>query len=126
MRTESIALLACLLSCACAGPSADKGGSPPSPAPAQSPADSPISSRTLTALLDSTAPETKPDVHDPHRLLGMASFEAWHAHIAPQPAELAWASLPWRTSYAEGLAAAQEQRRPLLLWVMNGHPLGCT
>ncbi len=86
MRTAlSIALLACLLSCACASPSTDT-----------------------------------------HPLLDMASFEAWHAHITPQPSELAWASLPWRTSYAEGLAAAQEQRLPLLLWVMNGHPLGCT
>ena len=55
-----------------------------------------------------------------------ASFEAWRAHLAPRPDELAWESLPWLTCYSDGVLAAQEQRRPLLLWVMNGHPLGCT
>ena len=54
------------------------------------------------------------------------SFDAWQAHLAPFPSELAWESLPWLSSYADGVVAAQEQRRPLLLWVMNGHPLGCT
>jgi hypothetical protein len=54
------------------------------------------------------------------------SFEAWRAHLAPSSSELAWESLPWLSSYADGVVAAQEQHRPLLLWVMNGHPLGCT
>lgn len=63
----------------------------------------------------------KGDVHlDPGQL------EAWRAYLAPQGSELAWESLPWLSSYADGVLAAQEQRRPLLLWVMNGHPLGCT
>ncbi|HZL99899.1 MAG TPA: hypothetical protein VFD43_06575, partial [Planctomycetota bacterium] len=57
---------------------------------------------------------------DPDRL------ETWVEHLAPQPSELAWEGLPWLTSYSDGVLAAQEQRRPLLLWVMNGHPLGCT
>lgn len=58
--------------------------------------------------------------------LDEGNFAAWRDHLAPQPSELAWESLPWLTSYADGVLAAQEQRRPLLLWVMNGHPLGCT
>lgn len=52
--------------------------------------------------------------------------EAWAQYLAPAGNELAWESLPWLSSYSDGVLAAQEQRRPLLLWVMNGHPLGCT
>lgn len=52
--------------------------------------------------------------------------EAWARYLAPGGTELAWESLPWLSSYSDGVLAAQEQRRPLLLWVMNGHPLGCT
>ena len=51
---------------------------------------------------------------------------AWSRYLAPRDSELAWESLPWLSSYSDGVLAAQEQRRPLLLWVMNGHPLGCT
>jgi hypothetical protein len=58
--------------------------------------------------------------------LDEASLPAWRDHILPAPDELAWASIPWLPSYREGLLAAQSQRKPLMLWMMNGHPLGCT
>ncbi|HEX9792497.1 MAG TPA: hypothetical protein VGC54_00795 [Planctomycetota bacterium] len=50
----------------------------------------------------------------------------WRAHLRPSAEELVFESLPWRTSFAAGLRAADAAERPLLLWVMNGHPLGCT
>jgi hypothetical protein len=34
--------------------------------------------------------------------------------------------VPWLASFAEGVRAADAARKPLLLWIMNGHPLGCT
>ena len=46
--------------------------------------------------------------------------------ILPKPSELAWTQIPWRPSFHEGVAEAQIQGKPVLLWVMNGHPLGCT
>jgi hypothetical protein len=54
------------------------------------------------------------------------SFEAWVEYLTPRADELSWAAVDWLPTYAQGVAAAQEQRRPLLLWAMNGHPLGCT
>ena len=54
------------------------------------------------------------------------TFAAWRAHIQPAPEELAYEQLDWLPTFGEGLAAAQEQGRPLLVWGMNGHPLGCT
>lgn len=64
-----------------------------------------------------SAPTARPDDGD---------LQAWSRYLAPAGTELAWESLPWLSSYSDGVLAAQEQRRPLLLWVMNGHPLGCT
>jgi hypothetical protein len=58
--------------------------------------------------------------------LDSATLAAWAEHIAPTADELSWAAVDWLPTYAEGVAAAQAQRRPLLLWAMNGHPLGCT
>ena len=44
----------------------------------------------------------------------------------PTPSVRVWEGTLSLPTYAEGVAAAQSQRRPLLLWAMNGHPLGCT
>jgi hypothetical protein len=54
------------------------------------------------------------------------SLEEWRALIEPRPAELAYAGIPWLPSFHDGLLEAQREERPLLLWTMNGHPLGCT
>jgi hypothetical protein len=54
------------------------------------------------------------------------ALETWLARILPAPEELAWSEIPWRPSLWEALAEAREQGQPVLLWAMNGHPLGCT
>ena len=59
-------------------------------------------------------------------VLAQADFVAWRRHLMPAVDELSWETIPWRASFADGLADAARARKPLLLWVMNGHPLGCT
>jgi len=54
------------------------------------------------------------------------SLAAWRARIEPAAEELEWTEIPWRSTLWQGLNEAREQQRPLLLWAMNGHPLGCT
>ena len=54
------------------------------------------------------------------------NFAAWRDHLRPRPAELAWLRIPWLTTLGDGIVHADAESRPLLLWVMNGHPLGCT
>jgi len=50
----------------------------------------------------------------------------WRDFIQPTKQELAWSSIPWKSSFQEGLIEAGTQQKPMLLWAMNGHPLGCT
>jgi hypothetical protein len=53
-------------------------------------------------------------------------FAAWRQHILPSESELRWRKIAWLPTFSDGLVAADAQQMPLLLWVMNGHPLGCT
>ncbi|MFT5287139.1 MAG: hypothetical protein ACI8TQ_003318 [Planctomycetota bacterium] len=56
--------------------------------------------------------------------LNWEHFDAWRSHLVA--GEEAWLDIPWHASYREGLLAASKANRPVLLWVMNGHPLGPT
>jgi len=55
-----------------------------------------------------------------------ANFGNWQERLKAKESELVWQNLPWLTSFHEGLMQAAKEDKPLLLWVMNGHPLGCT
>ncbi|MCA8952294.1 MAG: hypothetical protein KDE27_22475 [Planctomycetes bacterium] len=54
------------------------------------------------------------------------TFEQQLAAIVPSAAELEWRSVPWRSAFRDALLEAAEADRPVLLWAMNGHPLGQT
>ncbi len=58
--------------------------------------------------------------------LNDSTFAAWRAAILPAADEIAWRRIPWRTSVRDGLREADAAAKPILLWLMNGHPLGCT
>lgn len=58
--------------------------------------------------------------------LNITNKEAWKAHILPTEKESAWAKIPWLPDLQSGIDAAMESGKPVLLWTMNGHPLGCT
>ena len=47
-------------------------------------------------------------------------------HVLPSLEEQAWRSIPWIDTLAAGVLEADARKRPLLIWVMNGHPLGAT
>ncbi|MBX3096231.1 MAG: hypothetical protein KF812_05160 [Fimbriimonadaceae bacterium] len=54
------------------------------------------------------------------------NFVQWRNFILPDSRETSWQTISWRSSAEEGFRTAQELGRPVLLWTMNGHPLGCT
>lgn len=70
--------------------------------------------RSLTALLFllGTAAATADDLAD--RIAAMRP-----------PAE-AWRRIAWRTDLAAARREASARDRPLYLWAMDGHPMGCT
>ncbi len=55
-----------------------------------------------------------------------SQFDRSLQSILPTGEEEVWLQVPWRTNLAEARIEAQRQRKPMFLWVMNGHPLGCT
>ena len=58
--------------------------------------------------------------------LDAKTYEKWKAFLTPSTTELAADEIPWRPAFGAAMAEARELGKPLLLWAMNGHPLGCT
>jgi hypothetical protein len=48
------------------------------------------------------------------------------ASVLPSKEEETWLSVPWRTNLMAARVEAQTAKKPMFLWVMNGHPMGCT
>ena len=54
-----------------------------------------------------------------------AKFQTLHSLIKPRAAEEKWAQIPWLASLWEARQRAAREGKPILLWEMDGHPLGC-
>ena len=52
-------------------------------------------------------------------------FDKLRALIKPHPGEDKWAEIPWRSQLWEARSQAAAQGKPILLWEMDGNPLGC-
>ena len=46
--------------------------------------------------------------------------------VLPNPSEASIRTIPWRTSVLQGIVEAQKNDKPVMIYLMNGHPLGCT
>ena len=47
------------------------------------------------------------------------------AIIRPTESEDPFATIPWQTSLWDARKLAAKEGKPILLWEMDGHPLGC-
>ena len=54
-----------------------------------------------------------------------AQFEKLHALIKPQADEEKFMQIPWMTDLWAARTKAAAEGKPILLWEMDGHPLGC-
>ncbi len=81
-----------------------------------------VGPRAVHVLAES--PESPPVAADID--LDEENYTRWRDHILPETSELAWEKIPWLTTFKDGIDAADRAGKPLLLWTMNGHPLGCT
>ena len=57
--------------------------------------------------------------------LTLQNLDATLEHILPADSEVRWKNVDWQVSLADGIVEAQKEEKPILLWAMNGHPLGC-
>lgn len=54
-----------------------------------------------------------------------AEFRGLHAKLVPRAGEK-WLTIPWKIDLLEARDLAIAQGKPVFMWSMNGHPLGCT
>lgn len=54
------------------------------------------------------------------------NFKRLLKFVLPTEKECGWKQIPWRETYWSAVHEAQRAEKPILLWAMNGHPLGCT
>jgi hypothetical protein len=57
--------------------------------------------------------------------LSTAEFQRLHTNLQPA-ADAPWRTIPWRVSLLEARGEAAQQKKPIFIWAMDGHPLGCT
>ncbi len=54
------------------------------------------------------------------------SYAAIRKTILVRPSKEQWEKIPWRPNLAAAIAEGQDMDKPILLWMMNGHPCGMT
>lgn len=55
-----------------------------------------------------------------------ANFASLHQLMQPRADELKWREIPWHANLWSARVEAAKQGKPIYLWEMDGHPLGCT
>ena len=74
---------------------------------------------TVGAVAAMRPQATMPELND-------QNFEALLKQIQPTRQEARWQEIPWRNTFWDAVQEANRAEKPILLWGMNGHPLGCT
>ncbi len=54
-----------------------------------------------------------------------AKFQQLHKQLQ-RPPEEPYLTIPWKISLLDAQTVAAQQQKPLFIWAMDGHPLGCT
>ncbi len=57
--------------------------------------------------------------------LSQSEFQRLHELLQPDKQEL-WQTIPWKISLLDAQHAAAREHKPIFMWAMDGHPLGCT
>ena len=68
----------------------------------------------LIALLAAPGDEVKTD-----------QIPALQTLIKPRPAETRWEEIPWQVDLWDARKKAVREGKPIMLWEMDGNPMGC-
>lgn len=80
----------------------------------------------LRAVLPVAAIMAMASVPLPRRDDAPPDWRAIEKQILPTPEEVAWTAIGWEARFFDAVKRAQREKKPILLWAMNGHPCGCT
>ena len=58
--------------------------------------------------------------------VGEPELDKLRAVVTPTAKEQTWLAVGWRTDLWAAREEAAKAGKPILLWEMDGHPLGCT
>jgi diphthamide synthase subunit DPH2 len=58
------------------------------------------------------------------KLLTPAEFKLLHKEL--QPGDEPWRTIPWKIALLDAQRTAAKSKKPIFIWAMDGHPLGCT
>ena len=84
-----------------------------------------ISWRTIFAIVCiALASSLLPDA-SPAEELTEAKFKELHAELQPA-ADEPWRTIPWKIALLDAQQTAAKENKPIFIWAMDGHPLGCT
>ncbi len=75
-----------------------------------------LATLALALALTAASPDPPP--------IGEREFEALHSRLFSKTAET-WEKIPWSTDLLRARRRSAREGKPLFLWSMNGHPLGC-
>ncbi len=51
------------------------------------------------------------------------SFTNYFKYVVPRPREEEWLAIAWRPSLWDAVVDAHKADKPIVLWLMEGHPL---
>ena len=57
--------------------------------------------------------------------LSEADFRRLHKELQVSVKD-PWRTIPWKISLLDAQRAAVSEKKPIFIWAMDGHPLGCT
>ena len=63
---------------------------------------------------------------EPTPLLSDETLDKSIGCVKPCAAEDRYLEVPWFTNLMKARVESQLQGKPIFMWIMNGHPLGCT
>lgn len=58
--------------------------------------------------------------------LDSKSWRKTLSHVLPDKAELRWQDVEWNATLWDAVIEAHKEKKPILLWAMNGHAMACT
>lgn len=57
--------------------------------------------------------------------LTQEKFEKLHQELKPTEKDV-WRTIPWKVQLLDAQKLAAKEKKPIFIWAMDGHPLGCT